>query len=352
MSTAQEVDSQPHQALVRAVAARTMHWPFRMWAFGESVALRGLLAASRATGDREPLGFVRALLRSYVGRGVGRSPEEHVAPGTELLLLHALDRDDAWLDAARALANLYSSAPMGPHGVRYRRPDLPGWRRQIWVDSMNGAPPFLTRLARVTGDESYATEAVRELIGYTRLLQHERSGLLVHGSEETCGTNGQYWARGNGWAVLGLIETLTFLPHGTPFADELRQRLDALLDGLAARQRASGLWPTVLDRPETPIESSLAAMTVCAIDLGRSAALLGERYGPMRDRARTAVLERVSPEGELALVSDATPIGDLQMYVTRPFGIFPWGQGPLLMMLCPGVGGGEAPPLQGVTPRP
>ncbi len=213
MSNAQQVDLQPHQALVRAAVERTMRWTFRTWGFGESVALRGLLAASRATGDREPLGFVRALLRSYVGRGVGRSPEEHVAPGTELLLLHALDGDDAWLDAARALASLYLAAPMGPHGVRYRRPDLPGWRRQIWVDSMDGAPPFLTRLARVTGDETYTTEAERELVGYTRLLQDDRTGLLVHGFEENCGTNGQYWARGNGWAAMGLIETLAFVPR-------------------------------------------------------------------------------------------------------------------------------------------
>jgi unsaturated rhamnogalacturonyl hydrolase len=350
MSTARHVGSQP---LVRAVAARTMRWPFRMWAFGEAVALRGLLATSRGTGDGEPLGFVRALLRSYVGRGVGRTPEEHVAPGTELLLLHAIDRDDEWLDAARALAHLSSSAPMGTHGVRYRRPDLPGWRRQIWVDSMDGAPPFLSRLASVTGDESYAREAVRELIGYTRLLQDERTGLLVHGFEETCGTNGQLWARGNGWAVIGLMETLALLPDGTPFVTELRQRLDALLDGLAARQHACGLWPTVLDHPETPLESSLAALTVCAIDRGRSAGVLtDERYGPMRDRARAAVFDCVSPAGELALVSDATPIGELRMYVTRPFGIFPWGQGPLLMMLCPADGEGEAPPLPAATPRP
>jgi unsaturated rhamnogalacturonyl hydrolase len=346
MSTASQVDSQPHEALVQAVAARTMRWNFRMWAFGESVALRGLLAASRATGDAEPLGFVRALLRSYVARGVGRSPEEHVAPGTELLLLHTIDPDDEWLDAARALAHLSSSAPMGPHGVRYRRPDLPGWRRQIWVDSMDSAPPFLARLARVTRDESYATEAVRELIGYTQLLQDERTGLLVHGFEETCGTNGQYWARGNGWAVMGLIETLALLSIRTPFVDELRQRLDALLAGLAARQHPSGLWPTVLDHPETPLDSSLAAMTVCAIDRGRSAGVLDDRYSPMRDRARAAVLDRVSPEGELTLVSDATPIGELRMYLTRPFGVFPWGQGPLLMMLCERVGGTEDPPRQ------
>ena len=337
MSTTADKVSPAHDALIRAVAAATMRWPFRVWAFGEAVALRGLLAAARSTNDREPLGFVRALLRTYVARGVGRSPEEHVAPASELLLLHAVDGDEVWLDAARALAAFYSSSPLGPHGVRYRRPDLPGWRRQIWIDSMDGAPPFLARLAHITGDELHATEARRELLAYTRLLQDERTGLLVHGFEETCGTNGQYWARGNGWAAMGLSETLALLPRGTPFADELRERFSALLDGLAARQHASGLWPTVLDHPETPLESTLAAMAVCAIDRGRTAGVLDERYAPMRDLAHAAVLDRVSSDGGLALVSDATPVGELRMYVTRPFGIFPWGQGPLLMMLCPGV---------------
>lgn len=323
-----------NEALVRAAAAQTMRWPFRVWGFGEAVALRGLLAAARATQDREPLGFVRALLRTYVGRGIGRSPEEHVAPASELLLAHALDGDEAWLDAARGLASFYSSAPMGPHGVRYRRPDLPGWRRQIWVDSMDCAPPFLARLAHVTGDELYASEATRELLGYARLLQDERSGLLIHGFEASCGSNGQHWARGNGWAVMGLVETLAWLPDSSPHRDELAQRLAALLDALAVQQHDSGLWPTVLDRPETPLETTLAAMTVCAIDRGRAAGLLADdRHRSTYERARAAVLDRVSADGALELVSDATPIGELQMYVSRPFGIFPWGQGPLLLLL-------------------
>jgi unsaturated rhamnogalacturonyl hydrolase len=332
MSTAEPIDS---RAILRAVALRTMRWPFRMWGFGEAIALRGLLDASRATGDPEPLGFVRALLRSYVGRGVGRSPEEHVAPGTEMLLLRALDGDDVWLEAARALAAFHVSAPIGPHGVRYRRPDLAGWRRQLWVDSMDVAPPFLARLSVTTGEQSYVTEAMRELIGYTRLLQDERTGLFVHGFEETCGTNGQYWARGNGWAVLGLADTLAWLPGDASFAAELRQRFAALLRGLATHQHPSGLWPTVLDHADAPLESTLAAMTVCAIDRGRSSGLIDERYTQMRDRARDAVLGQVSSDGVLALVSDATPVGELRMYVTRPFGVFPWGQGPLLLMLCP-----------------
>jgi unsaturated rhamnogalacturonyl hydrolase len=326
--------SRPHDTLVRAVAAQTMRWPFRMWAFGEAVALRGLLAAARATDDREPLGFVRALLRTYMARGVGRSPEEHVAPASELLAAHALDGDEAWLDAARALASFYLSAPMGSHGVRYRRPDLPGWQRQIWVDSMDGAPPFLARLARVTGEELYASESARELIGYARLLQDERSGLVIHGFEASCGTNGQHWARGSGWAVMGFVETLAWLPRAAVHREELVQRLAALLNAIAVRQHDSGLWSTVLDRPETPLETTLAAMSVCAIDRARAVGLLDRnRHRTMYERARAAVLERVSPDGALELVSDATPIGELQMYASRPFGAFPWGQGPLLLML-------------------
>ena len=70
--------------LIRTVTERTMRWNFRMWGFGEAVALRGLLRASRTTGDSEPLGYVKGLLRAYAGSGVARSSEEHVAPGAEL----------------------------------------------------------------------------------------------------------------------------------------------------------------------------------------------------------------------------------------------------------------------------
>jgi rhamnogalacturonyl hydrolase YesR len=56
-------------------------------------------------------------------------------------------------------------------------------------------------------------------------------------------------------------------------------------------------------------------------------------FGPMERNARAAVMKLIDEDGALALVSDATPIGSLNMYATRPTGVFPWGQGPLLLML-------------------
>jgi unsaturated rhamnogalacturonyl hydrolase len=319
---------------MKAVAACTMRWPFRMWGFGEGIALRGLLHAYRVTGNAEYFGFARALLRAYVGRGVAKTNEEHIAPGSELLLLGEATGETEFLAAARRLAELHASFPINKFGAKMHRPDLPGWRKQIWVDSMDVDGPFLARLGVVTGEEKYFAQAADEITGYARALQDEGTGLFYHGFEEDCGHNGQLWARGNGWAVMGLVETLKLLPSAEPRYDELRARLAAQCRGLARHQHAGGLWHTVINQPETYLESTLAVMTAYALREAFNAGLLDEReFGAMEQAARAAALRLVKDDGALDLVSDATPIGELKMYASRPFGVFPWGQGPLLLLL-------------------
>jgi unsaturated rhamnogalacturonyl hydrolase len=317
-----------------AVAAVAMRWNYRVWGFGEAIALRGLLAAGDALGDPAPLGFVHGILRSWLGRGVARSNEDHVGAGRELLELYRRTGDAQFLDAARKLAALNASFPVGPNGLRYHRGDTPGWRWQIWVDCMDVDGPFLASLAHATGDERYFDQAVGELLGYARTLQTE-SGLLFHGFERECGTNGELWARGNGWALMGLVDTLILLPRAHPAWAELQQRTVALVDALARAQDASGLWRTVINDSETYLESTLATMAAYALREGIAHGVLDTAHcGPMELEARTAMHEQVTPDGALQLVSDATPVGARAVYATRPFGTFPWGQGPLLLALC------------------
>jgi unsaturated rhamnogalacturonyl hydrolase len=319
---------------MKTVAACTMRWPFRMWGFGEGIALRGLLHAYRATGDGEYFGFVRALLRAYVGRGVAKTNEEHIAPGSELLLLSEETGETEFLVAARQLADLHASFPANRYNAKMHRPDLPGWRKQIWVDSMDVDGPFLARLGVATGEDKYFAQAATEILGYARALQDEGRGLFYHGFEEDCGRNGQLWARGNGWAVMGLVETLKLLPSSEPRYGELLARLTAQCAGLARCQHTGGLWHTVIDHPQTYLESTLAVMAAYALREAFAAGLLDEReFGGMERAARAAARRLIKDDGALDLVSDATPIGELKMYASRPLGVFPWGQGPLLMLL-------------------
>jgi rhamnogalacturonyl hydrolase YesR len=319
---------------LRAVVTTTMRWNYRVWGFGEAIALRGLLRAGDLLGDPAPEGFVHGILRSWLGRGVARSNEDHVGAGRELLELHRRTGDPQFLDAARKLAALNAGFPEGPSGARYHRTDTPGWRWQIWVDCMDVDGPFLAALGTLTGEAAYHDQAVEELLGYARALQAE-SGLLSHGFERDGGRNGQLWARGQGWALMGLVDTLALLPREHPGWLELHHRLIALSGALAEAQDENGLWHTVVDVPETYLESTLAAMVAYALREAFAQSLLDvERFGDTESRARAAMHEQIAPDGSLKLVSDATPIGALSTYATRPFGIFPWGQGPLLLALC------------------
>jgi hypothetical protein len=62
--------------------------------------------------------------------------------------------------------------------------------------------------------------------------------------------------------------------------------------------------------------------------------LESSHYAEMERRARAAMHAQLASDGTLQLVSDATPVGARAVYATRPFGTFPWGQGPLLLALC------------------
>jgi unsaturated rhamnogalacturonyl hydrolase len=194
--------------------------------------------------------------------------------------------------------------------------------------------PFLAALAHATGDDQYFDQAAGELLGYARTLQSD-NGLFFHGFERDCGRNGELWARGNGWALMGLIDTLILLPRSHPAWAELQHRTVALVDALALAQDSSGLWHTVINDPATYLESTLATMATYALHEGIARGVIEmSRHATLERKARAAMHAQIAPDGRLQLVSDATPVGARAVYATRPFGTFPWGQGPLLLALC------------------
>ena len=325
-----------HNPLLHTVVQTTMNLNYRVWGFGEAIGLRGLMRAGEVLQDTAPEAFVHGLMRAWLGRGVASTSEDHVGPGRELIEFWQRTGDVQFIEAAKKLADLHHHFPCNKSGARYHRPSHPGFRHQIWVDCMDNEPPFLVRLGIATGQENYIEQGVNELLAYSRLLQNENSGLYKHGYEQDCGSNGEYWARGNGWALMGLVDVLLNLPSSHPRRAEILQRFQALCDGLALAQLTSGLWRTVIDR-DTYEESTLAAMVAHALMEADSAGLIQDkRHGKMALRAYAALPPLIDTNGALHLVSDATPVGQCEMYATRPFGTFAWGQGPLLLALTSG----------------
>ncbi|MHB8620049.1 MAG: glycoside hydrolase family 88 protein [Chloroflexota bacterium] len=314
----------PRAALVECVARATARYPFRVWGFGESIAMEGLLAAGG-----EP-GRMASRLIEHWDRSVGSLLENrlaHVAPGVPLVMLFEQTADRSLLDRALELAHVLDGTASGAHGARIHRPDLPGWQHQVWVDCMHLDGPFLARLARVTGDRSWGALAAELLLSHARVLQDERSGLFFHGFDDSTGrVNSVYWGRGQGWALLGLVDT------ASP-STELRQRLQALVQELD-RTGEDGRWHTVVDRPDTSLESSVSAFVALGLRRALKRGLVSSPWQILADSSWQAVIRQLSPSGELLEVSDATPVGsDAAHYQARGRGVFPWGQGPALLAI-------------------
>ncbi|MDR7481492.1 MAG: glycoside hydrolase family 88 protein [Armatimonadota bacterium] len=327
------------QQILHRVARRTLAAPYRCWGYGEAVAMLGLLAAWRVTGKTRYRQAVEGLFARWRdARRNGLSFADHVTPGVPLLMLA---RDDAtWIRSALALGHLFHRMPV-VDGIPIHRPDLDGWTTYVWVDCLYTDGPFLALLARATGDRSWADLAVGQATAYIGALLDQRTGLFFHGYDVATGRpNGIFWGRGNGWALLGLVDLLRFLPGDHAGQEPLRTVVRRQLDALLALQDRSGHWHTVLDRPDTYLETSVAAMMAWAIPqavrLGivepEDAAAAGrQRLCDAAARAYDAALAALDAQGRLTGVSEATPAGGLCTYANRPTGAFPWGQGPLLL---------------------
>jgi unsaturated rhamnogalacturonyl hydrolase len=324
------------------VAERTLAYPYKCWGYGEAIAMLGLLAAWRVTGQTRYRRAVEDLfVRWRDARRDGLSFADHVAPGLPLLIL-ARD-DDGWLPSALALGRLFRRMPT-VRGVPIHRPDLDGWATHVWVDCLYTDGAFLALLARATGDRSWADLAVQQATAHVGVLLDQRTGLFFHGRDVATGrTNGVLWGRGNGWALVGLVDLLRFLPHDQAGRESLQRLVRRQLDALLGLQDQSGHWHTVLDRPDTYLETSVAAMMAWTIPqavrlgIARSeAAAGGGQHDPSGAAARAfdAAMAALDAQGGLTGVSEATPAGDLPVYAVRPTGVFPWGQGPLLLAMA------------------
>lgn len=321
--------------VVRAAALRAQRYPYKVWGFGEDIGLRALLELSHVLEDPEPAEFVARLMRDWDATRGPLAPADHVTPGVVLLELHERLGQTSFLDTALELGRLLTSFPVAD-GVAVHRRDLDAWRDTIWVDCMALDGPFLARLGRTTADGTWTDAAGDALLGYARVLQDE-TGLFVHGYDVgTHRPSAVHWGRGNGWALHGLVDTLEALPPGHSAVAEACERLSRLVAALVASQRPDGRWHTILDDPSSPVEASTPAFFASGVIKARRLALLdGEPIGDtaledMIDRAVAALVAEVGADGGLA-VSNATPVGDLATYVDRPTGVFPWGQGPLIL---------------------
>jgi unsaturated rhamnogalacturonyl hydrolase len=340
-----------HPDLIRRVANQARSCARSAWFYGDSIGFEGLLAASRLLKDPSYADFVWGFARGAWARDPNPREMDNTVPGKALVEVASARCDENLLQGLRALCAVLLERPrIAGVPISVRRAHLlapyggeplgkaetallsdPG--PAIYVDCLHFEPPLLASLGALSGDRALLAESVRQATAYVGLLQDPASGLFRHFYLERTGqAYVRGWSRGQGWALLGLLDCLTFARAVGPSA-ALAAAAKRLTKAIVESQRANGHWGALIDDDAAGDESSAAAFFAAGLLRARRLGIVGDSVLPVAERAWAAVRSATSPEGILRGVSAAVYSSTAESHYRHvPVDqLVPWGQGPWLV---------------------
>ena len=345
--------------LAEAVAARP---PTGVaWNYPQGVMLYGLECYSDATGDQEADRFVvehnlicaryyhwlAGLQSQFDGDSrqfVRRTPMKLLmelgsldscgAMGNEMLvsLMHHPDQATPEEEAvvARIADWVVQKQKRLPDGTLWRPETMGG---TVWPDDLYMGGVFLVRYGIYTHNQAYIDDAASNII-HQAAFEQDRDGLWFHGYFVKEKRHAPFkWGRGNGWAMVAMVEDLSAMPENDPLRPEVLAILRKQIEGLKTVQAPTGMWRQVLDEPQTWEETSCTAMFAYGIARAVNRGWIDTTNMAVARRAFAGIAKNVTPDGEVDGTCQGTGIGlTLSFYQGRlrpPDD--PHGRGPVIL---------------------
>ncbi len=151
----------------------------------------------------------------------------------------------------------------------------------LWVDSLYMFGEVLIRWGEAENDTRALDEFQKQYLLFAKHLQ-DASGWFVHGYQwGTPQDPNVYWARGNGWVLAAGYDYLRVRND-----DAVKASLAKLASAVVAAQDTSGLYWTVVNRPNEPyLETSASALFATGLARGRRIGALDANVVPVVRKA-------------------------------------------------------------------
>ncbi len=316
---------------VRVANEAMARWPqgaSREWDFQLGVATAGMDAVWRKTADKAYLLYIRQTMDQFItpdGSILTYKPEEkslnNMLLGRELLLLYRVTHEEKYRKAAALLRKQLSSQPRNASGGFWHTQNTPNL---VMLDDQYMLEPFYAEYAATFHEPQDFAEITKQFVLLDQHARDPRSGLLYHGWDETrtetwvnktTGASPNLWARGMGWYMMALVDTLPYYRKNDPQRAVVLAILNRTAAALVRHQDpASGLWYQILDRPEEKgnyIESSSVLMFTYALAKGVRLGYLPQRFSSNAARAWKGILQRfvqIGPDGAVTITGTVTGI--------------------------------------------
>ena len=327
---------------------------FRLTSYEWGVTYSGMLLAGEATGDKrytdytkQRMNFIASAVPAF--SSLYKQYQKNSNPLRQPVAPHALDDAGAMCAAmikTYSLGNDKVLKPVIDNYINYvatkeyrltdgtlarNRPQ----KNTLWLDDLYMSVPALAQMGKLTGDQKYFDDAVKQVLRFSKRMFNKELGIYMHGWVEGMGVHPEFhWARANGWALMAMTELLDVLPQTHRGRKEVLDLFKAHAKGLAYYQSDKGFWHQLLDKNDSYLETSATAIYAYCIARGVSKGWLDARaYGPMCMLAWNAVVTKVNDKGQVEGTCVGTGMAfDPAFYYYRPINVFAaHGYGPAIL---------------------
>jgi unsaturated rhamnogalacturonyl hydrolase len=291
------------------LAARLAHTVMQRWPQGEppqpgtsvrwnyelGTLLNGMDALWYDTADADYYRYVKQCIDQLLSAD-GSIPTyrlqenslDNILLGRQLLLLYRVTRQPKYYTAAALLRQQLSTQPRNRFDGFWHKQIYPD---QVWLDGLYMAEPFYAEYASTFQEPRDFDDITRQFVLIDERARDPKTGLLYHAwdaskmeawANRTTGLSSIFWARGIGWYMMALVDSLPYYRQDDPGRAKLLTILNSVAASVARYQDGrTGLWYQVLNQPGAKgnyFESSAACMFTYALAKGVRLSYLPAHY--------------------------------------------------------------------------
>jgi len=277
----------------------------RNWDWVDAVFLYGLSEYGKNHTDPKMQEKIYSYLKSYQGhwlkKGLPDINRSDACPSALTALTLAEDwGNSSYIANLDPVINYLKNEPrnsagtinhLGHSKLRFFYPS------SIWVDSLMMIGVLSSKIGSFQEDHEFLEFAAKQPSIFADRLQDSKDHLFRHAwyekSNRVVPEAAAYWLRGNGWALVSILQILEGMPEDHPLYQKNLSIFKSLADALIQSQRKNGFWGTLINIPEAYDETSGTALVGYGLAKGYRLGLLDRNAIESAKKSYEALLTKI-----------------------------------------------------------
>lgn len=308
-----------------------------LWEWPQGVGLYGLLKYYEQTENQDTLSFLTNWYEERLKEGIVERNVNTTSPMLTLIDLWKLTGNETYRDLCIDWSNWIDKEMIrtGDGAFQHMITGDPN-DGQILIDTFFMTLLFYAKAGVAFNKPEYVEEVKKQCLIHIKYLYDKVNGLFYHGWDFNNKNNygAVHWARGNSWYTCGIVDLLEIMPLEEGIKQYMLDTYRSQVEALVKLQDEEGMWCTILDNPDSYVETSATAAFAYGILKGVRKGYLDSKYLDCGKKALSAVIKRITEDGTVMDVSYGTPVGnDEQFYLDIPVCPMTYGQALTILLL-------------------